>query len=187
MKGRNVTIVDKVTAKNSTVIPFDYVVGADGARSKVRQTLAEQKLVNCEVKEIPDDYRSLIINRKSKDGTMELLGERLHGWMLTQKAAEKTEDDKDRTIRVISVPVNPGTLDGVIIFEKGHDPFVNMKTAEEVFTWMDNLSPPNYLSQLVSEEQALQLLKRALPMKVPQFRLVVVMSFEYSPKYQKVW
>jgi 2-polyprenyl-6-methoxyphenol hydroxylase-like FAD-dependent oxidoreductase len=55
LDSKEITIVNE---KNKlSKIPFDYLVAADGGRSKIRQQLVDTGALKCSQKEIPNEYR----------------------------------------------------------------------------------------------------------------------------------
>ena len=139
--------------KATSSIPFDYLVAADGGRSKIRQHLVDQGYLQCTVRDVPNDYRTIFLQRHSEDGTIRLDDDKLHGWTLNSSAGD------DGGIKIMTAPVVDGCLSGAIIFKKGADPFVEMQSPRDVQTYFAQLCPSS-LGKLVSEEEAAQLLER---------------------------
>jgi kynurenine 3-monooxygenase len=130
------------------VIEFHHLVAADGSNSKIRRHLVQQRLLECTEQEIPDDYRALFLARQSEDGAVQLDDDMLHGWMA-----------RTPSLKIITAPVIAGCLSGVIVFDKGQDPFVNMNSPQDVKNWFQELCPSS-LAKLVSDKEAAQLLAR---------------------------
>jgi kynurenine 3-monooxygenase len=132
--------------KTSTTIPFDHLVAADGGYSKIRQLLVKLGKLQCQQKDIPDDYRQIFISRTSPDGSVRLDSDKLHGWMLD-----------GGKIRIITAPIHEGCVSGAIIFDKGQDPFETMESFQDVQNYFQRVSPTS-IARLLTDEQAEQLL-----------------------------
>jgi kynurenine 3-monooxygenase len=139
---KEITIVNEMNKPSK--ISFDYLVAADGGRSKIRQQLADMGALECSQKEIPDDYRTIHLPRTSQDGSLQLDSDKIHGWML----------DK---IKIITAPIHKDYVSGAIIFDKGQDPFAGMQSSQDVLDYFQGLSP-NSLGKLMTEPDAAQLL-----------------------------
>lgn len=132
----------------SAVITCDHLVAADGGNSVIRRYLVTQGgLINCSEKEIPDDYKTIFLSRNSPDGKICLDGDKIHGWMI-----------QNPSLKLISAPVLKDCVSGALIFDKGQDPFADMKTGRQVHEWLMRICPT--LSQLVTEDEATKLLHR---------------------------
>lgn len=128
------------------ILSFDALVAADGGKSKVRHELEGMGELHSEQKDIPDEYRTICLSRTSSDGSFDLDPEYIHGWVL-----------ENGRIRIVAAPMSNDGLNGAFVFEKGHDPFREMKSLQDVQEYFEKLSPKS-LAKLVSQEEAARIL-----------------------------
>ena len=100
-------------------VNYDRIVAADGARSRLRQYLAEKKGLESEESYVPDAYKSVFFQQPSNPD-LQLDREAIHAQTL-----------KDRT-RMLLVPQPQEQLNGVIIFDANNNPFENFSSKTEV-------------------------------------------------------
>jgi len=127
------------------LISFDYLIAADGARSKIREILTTQNKVQCRQVDDTKDYRTIFLSNNINDESL-LDKYALHGWMISDGST------------LIAAPIHEDCLTGAYIFDNGADPFVNLRTADEVLEFFDKLQPN--IRHLISQEEALALLNR---------------------------
>jgi kynurenine 3-monooxygenase len=125
------------------------LVATDGGKSVIRKQLTVQGLLQSAEKEIPDDYKTIFLKRQSDDSTVKLDDDKLHGWMFQKQS-----------IKIIAAPVVAGCVSGALIFDKGRDPFREMKSSEDVYEWFQQIDRSSALSKLISNKEAAQLLAR---------------------------
>ena len=99
---------------------FDYLVGADGARSQVRDALVSRDAMQCEQDMVPDTYKSLFVRRVNQANSVELAADCIHSWTI------------GKNMRVIMAPLPGDWLHGVMLFPMGNDPLKGMVNAEAV-------------------------------------------------------
>jgi len=63
---------DNKTRATTTELHFDHLVAADGARSRVRQIISDQGLLDFQLKYAYDEYKSIYLSTTSTDGTKHL-------------------------------------------------------------------------------------------------------------------
>eukprot|EP00565_Helicotheca_tamesis_P005030 CAMPEP_0185724012 /NCGR_PEP_ID=MMETSP1171-20130828/633_1 /TAXON_ID=374046 /ORGANISM="Helicotheca tamensis, Strain CCMP826" /LENGTH=431 /DNA_ID=CAMNT_0028391783 /DNA_START=43 /DNA_END=1338 /DNA_ORIENTATION=- len=147
LESNSIVVLNEID-KTENILTFDHLVAADGGKSKVRNELVRSNKIQCDQKEIPDDYRTIHLSRTTADGSTQMDGDKVHGWMF------RKED-----IKVIGAPIHDGLLSGAFIFPKGKDPFVDLKTAQDVMDYFENLSPES-MAPLITPELAQGLLDR---------------------------
>jgi kynurenine 3-monooxygenase len=125
---------------------FDGLVAADGARSQVRQQLAEMGELKFEADNIPDQYKSIYSARKSADGSFMIEPGCINGWM-------------KGTVRVIMVPLKEDSCSGAFVFKEGEDPFSHMESAEAVQDYFNEMFPET-LAKIITLKEAEDLIKR---------------------------
>jgi len=152
--------IDVITSNNSSSssssssnksysISFDHLVAADGARSKIRQQLAESVPGPFQFFEadLPDDYRTIYLKRESQDKTIKLMDDKVHVWM---------KDD----IKIITAPIHDGCVSGAFVFPKEKDPFKTvMKSPVDVIKFFQSNFPAS-AAKLLSNEEAENILAR---------------------------
>lgn len=98
---------------------YDVLIGADGARSRVRQLLTEANLC-AEVSLTPDAYKSVYLDLHQSALDRELKPNCLHTWNLGNNS------------RMILVPQPGDRLDGVLIFDADCNPMAELSTKEDI-------------------------------------------------------
>ncbi|WP_081716837.1 FAD-dependent oxidoreductase [Leptolyngbya sp. Heron Island J] len=135
-------------------ISYDRLIGADGARSQVRQQLADHHGLTCEQIYVPDAYKSIFLSRTNPDKNIELAPERIH------------TSNLGRNSRIVLAPQPGDKLHGAFIFNADNNPFEEFTSKEEILAYFDEKLP--VFRELMSEAEAEDLLHR------PVARLVSV-------------
>ncbi len=125
---------------------YDVLVGADGARSPIREYLVEQGVIQCEQYYIADAYKSVFVGRCNPSLGLALAPDKLHTQSL------------DAHTRMILVPQPGDRLSGTIIFHSAHNPFAELATPEQVLTFFQTQFPT--FGQLMTHNEAEALLQR---------------------------
>lgn len=125
---------------------FDYLVGADGVRSQVRDALVARNTMHCEQSIIPDAYKSLFVRRVSPDASIELAADRIHSWNI------------GLNMRVLMAPLPGDWLHGVMLFPHGRNPLEDCNSATAVRDYFQEKCPA--LAPLVTLEDAEALRQR---------------------------
>jgi kynurenine 3-monooxygenase len=89
---------------------FDYLVGADGVKSQVREGLVARTVMHCEQSMTPETYKSLFVRRVTPEAPIELAADRIHSWNIGPN------------MRVIMAPLPGDWLHGVMLFPPGKNP-----------------------------------------------------------------
>jgi kynurenine 3-monooxygenase len=119
---------------------FDRLVGADGARSQVRQSTIENHQLHCEEKRVPDVYKTVFVRRFNPEQTLVLAANYIHVWNATQ------------TIRLIMAPQPGDWLHGTLIFPPDQNPLEGCTTAEAVKAYFQSYCSP--VGELMTTEEA---------------------------------
>ncbi|MDZ4877265.1 MAG: Kynurenine 3-monooxygenase [Chroococcidiopsis cubana SAG 39.79] len=127
-------------------VAYDALVAADGARSHVRDYLAQDAGLQCEQNYVPDAYKSVFLSRLNPALGLELEHDKIHGW------------NRDNKTRMLMVPQPGERLNGVIIFDAQENPLSSLSTKEEVLTFFQENFP--LFGQLMSQEEAEAFLHR---------------------------
>ncbi|MFP4253396.1 MAG: hypothetical protein ACLFRN_02885 [Halothece sp.] len=118
-------------------------MAADGARSRLRQYLAEKKGLESEESYVPDAYKSVFFQQPSNPD-LQLDRDAIHAQIL-----------KNRT-RMLLVPQPHDQLNGVLVFNANNNPFENFSSQTDVWDFMKTNFP--FFSPCMSEEEAEALL-----------------------------
>ena len=127
-------------------VSFERLVGADGARSQVREVLADRGALHCQQEFIPDVYKSLFVSRISPDKTIEFVGNVIHTWTI------------ERGIRLVMAPQSDNCLHGTLIFPPDKNPLENLTTGEAILDYFAEKIPS--LRPLMTLEDAEALRQR---------------------------
>jgi len=125
---------------------YDLLVGADGARSQIREYLVENTGLVCSQNYVPDAYKSVYLSRFNPSAGVELEPNKIHAWNLNNQA------------RMLMVPQPGDQLHGVIIFDAENNPLEGLSTQEDVKAFFQENFP--LFGQLMSLQEAESLLKR---------------------------
>ncbi|MEO0519777.1 MAG: NAD(P)/FAD-dependent oxidoreductase [Cyanobacteria bacterium P01_A01_bin.116] len=125
---------------------FEYLVGADGVRSQVRETFVTRGDLHCEQKTISDAYKSLYLPKANADKSIELADDRIHTWTVGQG------------LRMLMAPQPGDWLHGTFIFPANNNPLAALSTGEAVLNYFQQRSPS--LAKLMSLETATALAEK---------------------------
>jgi kynurenine 3-monooxygenase len=140
------TVTLKPSQGDSFTVHYNLLVGADGARSQIREYLVENADLPCSQSYVPDAYKSVFLNRLNPSAGVELEPNKIHTWNLNNQT------------RMLMVPQPEDQLNGVIIFDAQTNPLEGLSTKEEVKAFFQENFP--LFGQLMSMEEAEALLKR---------------------------
>ncbi len=120
------------------VVDCDLLIGADGARSAVRNCFFNAHLFEFEQKYFRDDYKSLYFpSLKDKKPTLSLQANCIHGWRSKNNS------------RIVTVPQPDCSCSGTLIFERDNNEIVGMTTAQQVREFFDrNFPEASVMSQM---------------------------------------
>jgi kynurenine 3-monooxygenase len=137
------TIYFKTENQESFVANYDLLVGADGARSVVRNHfLFNEGRFEFQQKYAPDEYKILFVPRT------DLEADKIHGWRL------------DDGTRIIAVPQPGDTLSCTVVFNSKKNQIVGLSNKKEVLEFFkQNFSK---FGKLISEEEAEAFLNRPI-------------------------
>jgi kynurenine 3-monooxygenase len=129
-------------------VNYDLLIGADGAKSVVRENFSDTEYFECVQEYVPNDYKSLFFPRPDENLATNLKPGNIHSWMLN-----------DGTI-VLLLFQSDGTVSGVIHFPHQKNQVANLATKEDVFKFfLDNFSE---IGQLMTDEEAEAFLNRPI-------------------------
>jgi kynurenine 3-monooxygenase len=144
--GTTKTVTLKPKEGDNFTVHYDLLVGADGARSQIREYLTENAGLVCSQNYIPDAYKSVYLSRLNPSAGVELEPNKIHACNLNNQ------------VRMLMVPQPEDQLHGVIIFEAENNPLEELSTKEELKAFFQENFP--IFGQLMSLEEAEALLKR---------------------------
>lgn len=131
---------------DSFTVNYDLLVGADGARSRIREYLQSHTDLQCDRHYVRDAYKSVFLNRLNANLGIELERDRIH--------AANTGNNT----RMILVPQPGDKLHGTIIFDERDNPLEQLTTKEEILAFFQEKFP--LFRQLMPESEAEALLQR---------------------------
>jgi kynurenine 3-monooxygenase len=127
---------------------YDVLIGADGARSQVRDYLVNTHQLQCEQHYISDEYKSVLINRRNPELGLEVESNKIHTWNLDNKT------------RMILVPQPGDRLSGTLIFNAQANPLESLSTKEEILAFFQTKFP--IAGQLMTLDDADAILNRPI-------------------------
>ena len=127
-------------------VSFDRLVGADGARSRVRQQLDDHHGLVCTQTLVRDAYKSLFLARTNPDQDIALAPDRIH------------TSNMEMDSRVVLAPQPGDRLHGALIFNAEKNPFEAWTTKEEILTFFEEKLPT--FRAVMSDADAEELLER---------------------------
>ncbi|MEO1298872.1 MAG: NAD(P)/FAD-dependent oxidoreductase [Cyanobacteria bacterium J06636_16] len=140
------TVTLQAAAGDTFTASFDYLVGADGVRSQVRDALVARGAMQCAQIIIPDAYKSLFVRRVNQDSSIELAADRIHSWNIGPN------------MRVIMAPLPGDWLHGVMLFPHGKDPLEDCDSGAAIRDYFHEKCPA--LAPLMTLEDAEALRQR---------------------------
>lgn len=140
------TVTLKPKEGESFTVDYQILVGADGARSRIREHLALKAGLVCSQDYVKDAYKSVYLSRLNPRAGVELEANKIHAYTVNNKA------------RMLMVPQLGDELHGVIIFDAENNPLEGLSTKEEVHAFLKDNFP--VFGQLMSLEEAEALLVR---------------------------
>lgn len=124
-------------AAANTTVDYDLLIGADGARSRVREQFLSTDMFELEQKYTPFAYKSIHIPA-SHTPALQL------GYIHTWRAGNG--------ISAILVPLLDGAIDGTINFLRENNPIAHLSTTEQVLQLFQEQFPE--IAQLLPESEA---------------------------------
>ncbi len=140
--GKTVTL--QPDTGDAFTVAYDGLVGADGARSQIRDYLVQQSGLQCDQQYIADAYKSVFLQRCR--GDVELEPDKIHTCNFDNKT------------RMIMVPQPGDRLNGVIIFNAEQNPIEGLSTPEAILAFFQQNFPQ--FGQLMTLEEAEAFLHR---------------------------
>ncbi|WP_235526535.1 FAD-dependent oxidoreductase [Nostoc piscinale] len=107
-------------------VHYDFLIGADGAYSAVRESLKLKANFICEQKYIPTDYKSFFLPAPEAQSNINLSTDKIHSWML-----------KDGTVVLLLHQLGK-TMSGIIHFPRQQNQVANLSTQAEVLNFFSS-------------------------------------------------
>ncbi|MCT7971784.1 FAD-dependent oxidoreductase [Laspinema olomoucense] len=115
------TVTLESNTKEQFTTSYDVLVGADGAKSVVREFLVQNTSLECEQHYVPDAYKSLGVSRINSEKGLSAEPDLIHAWTL------------DNNTRLLLVPQPGDRLQGTLIFNAENNPLEGFSTPEQVW------------------------------------------------------
>lgn len=150
LEAKTVTIqplTDAAIGENYTV-PYDQLVGADGAHSVVRAAFLNHDLFEFEQKYVLNDYKSIFLAQPNSKPEINLERGKIHSW--------RTNDGTF----VVLLHQYDGTMGGVILFPRQNNQVAQLATSEDVLHYFQTHFPE--VGQLITPAEAEAFLERPL-------------------------
>lgn len=119
----------QVDSENEITINYDLLIGADGARSVVRESFLNTENFECEQKYTPNDYKSLFLPIPEQQCDLKWPQSKVQSWRL------------DNGINVLLVYQKDKSLSGVIIFPHQNQGITELTTKEKVLNYFHQYFP----------------------------------------------
>lgn len=129
-------------------VEYDFLIGADGARSVVRENFLGTEGFECEQRYVSNDYKSLFLPQPDKRLGIEFPSGYIHGWR------------RNDGMVVLLLHQLDGTMSGVIFFPANENRIVGLSTKQEVLQFFHDHFPE--VGKLMPEAEAEAFLKRAI-------------------------
>lgn len=148
VKFQNVAESVPEEANGDITVDYDLLIGADGARSAVREHFLTTELFECEQKYVPTDYKSIILPRPNEKSGIDLKPGYIHSWRL------------DNGTVVLLLHQLDGSMSGVIHFPHKKNQVAGLSTSQEVLKFFQE----NFLEvgKLMPESEAEAFLARPI-------------------------
>lgn len=127
-------------------INYDLLVGADGAKSLVREKFLSTELFELEQKYIPTDYKSIFLPNSVETATDKLSSGYVHAWRLKNGTG------------VLLVHQSDGSMSSVMTFPRDGNSLTNLTTATEVLQFFRQHFAE--IGEIMTESVAIDFLSR---------------------------
>lgn len=134
-------------ATPNVTVNYDWLIGADGARSAVRTAFLNTELFEFEQKYVPTDYKSIILPPSTQPSDISLEPNKIHSWR-----------NKDGTF-VVLLHQRDGGMSGVILYPRRNNQVADLATPEEVLQFFHKRFPE--VGQRMPVAEAKAFLKRS--------------------------
>lgn len=125
---------------------YDLLVGADGARSVVRNALLQTERFEFQQKYLDNDYKTLFLPPLDAESAIDLSPGSIHSWRLDDGTA------------FLAVPQPDRSVSCVITFPRQNPTVVNLKTPREVKDFFSDKFPA--IGQLIPDTEAEDFIER---------------------------
>ena len=135
------------STQSESMVTYDLIIGADGAKSTVRKHFLDTRLFEIEQKYIDNDYKSIHLSSSvdEKSGVA-LERDLIHSWRLDDGSV------------ILLLYQSDGNMSGVIHFPRNNNQVTKLKTATEVKQFFLQNAPA--VGKLMSESEATAFLNR---------------------------
>ncbi|TAE52938.1 MAG: FAD-dependent monooxygenase [Nostocales cyanobacterium] len=140
---------------------YDLLIGADGARSVVREAFSQTQDFQVQTNYVPSAYKSLYLPNPAEILDIKLEPGKVHAWRLNSG------------ISVLLVHQIDKTMNGVILFPYQNNPIAELKTAAQVQQFFQENFPEvsKILPQSAAEEFAQRPISRVLTVRCNRYHI----------------
>jgi kynurenine 3-monooxygenase len=129
-----------VPTKADFTVDYDLLIGADGARSAVRESFLATENFECQKQYISSGYKSIFLSTGNTNSGINLQPGKIHSWRM----------DDSTSLLLLYQP--DGSMSGVIAFPYHKNQVANLTTAQEVLKCFNENFP--LFGQLMSTSEA---------------------------------
>lgn len=119
----------KIDPAAEIIVDYDLLIGADGARSVIRESFLATENFECEQKYAPNDYKSIFLPSPDQKLLNKWQQGKIHSWRLNDGTT------------VLLVYQTDKTLSGVVIFPHQNQLIAELTTKEKVLSYFHQYFP----------------------------------------------
>lgn len=127
---------------------YDFLIGADGVNSVVRQHFEASADFKCDRQMIPNAYKSVVVSLEKLSSEVDLREGTLHSWRTAESEV------------LLMLHQGDGTMAGALYFPREQNRIADLASIPEVLQFFEKHFPE--IGQLMSEKEAETFLKRPI-------------------------
>ncbi|MBE9007702.1 FAD-dependent monooxygenase [Fortiea sp. LEGE XX443] len=145
----------KIEPEAEIIFDYDLLIGADGARSVIRESFLDTDNFECEQKYAPNDYKSIFLPNPDQQLGNKWQPDKVHSWRL---------DDGTNVLLVYQIDKS---LSGVVVFPHQNKAIAELTTTEKVLSYFHQNFPE--IAPLIPSTEAGDFVNRPVS-RVPTVR-----------------
>ncbi|MFM2062957.1 MAG: hypothetical protein RLZZ507_2627 [Cyanobacteriota bacterium] len=163
LANKNIKIYQTTSTDHQTEFTanYDLLIGADGARSVVREVFLNTEDFQFEQNYVPNAYKSIFLPNPDQIPGIDLQKQRVHSWRM------------NGGVSILMLHQIDGNMNGVILFPYAENPIEKLTTAEEVQQFFQDNFPTigQLMPTLEAEEFAKKPISRVLTVRCNRYHL----------------